>query len=309
MDFNKIKNSILLGLFVCSYSLMAQEWKVPEIKKKKVASFTFSIESVKKGEQLYNVNCQSCHGTPGKKNFANLSPSPGDPASEDYQNQTDGEMFYKITNGRTPMPSFKSILSDNDKWNIISFIRSFNKLYKQPDTSASLNINDYIIELKVEKLSDSNKVKVTATAFTVEKPEPVLINGADVSLFAKRNFGLLQVDSKKVTDKKGEAVFNFPADLPGDSLGNIDVTARLVDEIGEFGEGETTIKLKVGAPFVPKSLIDVRAMWSVRSQAPVWLIAAYCLSVIIVFGFIFYILKQLFKMKKLGFTSDNKEKQ
>jgi mono/diheme cytochrome c family protein len=38
---------------------------------------------------------------------------------------TDGELFYKLTEGRKPMPSFKKRLSDEQRWRMVLLIRAF----------------------------------------------------------------------------------------------------------------------------------------------------------------------------------------
>jgi hypothetical protein len=299
----------LTGLFICllffliPFLTRGQEWKVPDVKKLKRANFKFTPETVKKGEGIFKINCTSCHGIPGKSNFAVMTPSPGDPASDKFQIQTDGELFYKITNGRIPMPTFKDILIDQDRWSVISYFRSFNKSYIQPDTIPVKGFIDYNIELKIVKLPDSNKIKVTARAYTASDTTRIIVGGADISVLAERYFGMIQIGKTKQTNKLGEAVFAIPEDFPGDTTGNVNLVARLDDEVGSFGEGEAKITLKVGKITIPKSLTDTRAMWSVRSRAPYWVILCYCLPVLIVFAFIFYILNQLLKLRKFGIKS------
>ncbi len=38
---------------------------------------------------------------------------------------TDGELFYKISEGKKPMPVFKTKLSEDDRWALVLLIRSF----------------------------------------------------------------------------------------------------------------------------------------------------------------------------------------
>jgi len=38
---------------------------------------------------------------------------------------TDGELFYQISEGRKPMPSFKKRLSEEQRWQLVLLIRSF----------------------------------------------------------------------------------------------------------------------------------------------------------------------------------------
>ena len=38
---------------------------------------------------------------------------------------SDGELFWKMTNGRKPMPSFKIRLSEEQRWELVNLIRAF----------------------------------------------------------------------------------------------------------------------------------------------------------------------------------------
>jgi mono/diheme cytochrome c family protein len=38
---------------------------------------------------------------------------------------TDGEIYYQITQGRKPMPSFKNRLTENERWQLVLLVRSF----------------------------------------------------------------------------------------------------------------------------------------------------------------------------------------
>ena len=38
---------------------------------------------------------------------------------------TDGEIFWKISTGNRPMPSYKGQLSESDRWELVSFLRTF----------------------------------------------------------------------------------------------------------------------------------------------------------------------------------------
>jgi len=52
----------------------------------------------------------------------------GDFSSEEFQNQSDGVLFYKSFIGRDEMPNYeKKIPDDEDRWAIINFLRKFKK--------------------------------------------------------------------------------------------------------------------------------------------------------------------------------------
>jgi mono/diheme cytochrome c family protein len=38
---------------------------------------------------------------------------------------TDGEIYYQITEGRKPMPSFKKRLTEEQRWQLVLLVRSF----------------------------------------------------------------------------------------------------------------------------------------------------------------------------------------
>jgi len=76
---------------------------------------------------LYNQHCKSCHGAKGKGDGTKaekIDISCGDFTSAETAKKTDGELFWKTTEGRKPMPSYKEKLSDSERWKVISYIRS-----------------------------------------------------------------------------------------------------------------------------------------------------------------------------------------
>ena len=93
--------------------------------------------SISQGKSLYQKNCQSCHGVSGKGNgpgAVSLNLPPADLSDSSLWNQTDGELFWKITQGKKPMPRFGKMLSDEQRWNVVNYIRT---LAPQPTTRVS----------------------------------------------------------------------------------------------------------------------------------------------------------------------------
>ena len=124
---------------------------------------------------------------PGKVTYLrSLNPQPPDPASKEFQQQTDGELFYKITTGRAIMPAFKNILSEEERWKVISYFRSFNKSYTQqkPDTNASPRNNAFKINFDFDKTN--NKVIILVKRNLAK--DSTVVKDAEVDLFAKTIF-------------------------------------------------------------------------------------------------------------------------
>ena len=41
--------------------------------------------------------------------------------------ETDGSLFWKMSEGRGPMPSWKDTLSDKERWQLVDYIRKLGK--------------------------------------------------------------------------------------------------------------------------------------------------------------------------------------
>lgn len=117
-----------------SASLAAQPkpkpWVVPDNSKATKNPIAQSDASTKAGMALYTKNCASCHGKTGLGDGVkarSIKTFPGDFSKAEYQNQTDGEIFYKTKAGRGDMPKYEGKLADNDIWNIVNYTRTFKK--------------------------------------------------------------------------------------------------------------------------------------------------------------------------------------
>ncbi len=292
---------LLIIIFVFSIGMFAtaQTWVVPDDQKAVTAPFKFTPEMQKQGEQLYLKNCQACHGLMGKDNWVKLTPPPGDLAKEKCQSQTDGELFYRITAGKAPMPEFRNILTDDDRWWIVSYIRSYNPKYVQPAPVAKAAFAGRIVTLTMEYSEPLKKVVVTANE-QLKTGQTALAAGVEILLFVKRFFGKMQVGEIKTTNAGGQVFFEFPADLPGNKEGYVELTATVNDPKSQMQTTPASATLAVGAPSDKPSLTETRAWWSTRGNAPVWILLTYTLSVVIVWGFILYIVYSMLKIRKLG---------
>jgi mono/diheme cytochrome c family protein len=293
---------VLLLLMVPGLRLLADEWIVPPDKKAEVAPFKFTEETREKGAAIFTKNCQQCHGEPTKANWANIQPAPGDPASERFRKLTDGELFYKITNGKSPMPQFMNILSEEERWDVISYIRSFHPGYVQPNPEqavAAAHGGHSTLVMSPDTVPYTLRFAVTNTKGDVVTPAA----NAGIKVFVKRYFGMFQAGTVK-TDNNGLALFTFQDTIPGDEMGRLIVEARL-DENSGYGYAEASDTVPFGKPTHWVSLTDARAMWNIRAKAPVWLVLAYTLSVMGVFSTLFYIFFRIRKIYILGRSDES----
>jgi mono/diheme cytochrome c family protein len=105
-------------------------WPVPEASKKVANPVKKTTDNLNLGKQLYAQQCKSCHGKAGEGDgpkAAELKTFPGDFTTADFHAQTDGEIFYKTSEGREDMPSFKKKIGNTeDIWALVVFIRTLN---------------------------------------------------------------------------------------------------------------------------------------------------------------------------------------
>ncbi len=92
-----------------------------------------SLESIKRGRKIYVSSCANCHGSDAKGKgpaAINLAVQPTN-LREMAGLHADGDLAWKITNGRGAMPAWKDMLGKNQVWDLVNYIQSLN------DSSAS----------------------------------------------------------------------------------------------------------------------------------------------------------------------------
>jgi mono/diheme cytochrome c family protein len=106
-------------------------WPVPDKYLKMANPVKSDAESLSSGKELWIKHCQSCHGKSGKGDgpkAAQLKTSPEDLSKPEIQKQPDGAFFYKSSEGREDMPSFKKKIPDQeDIWSLVNYLRTFKK--------------------------------------------------------------------------------------------------------------------------------------------------------------------------------------
>ncbi len=102
-------------------------WQAPPAAADKPNPLAKSPELAAGGRKIFQRNCAQCHGAEGQgmKNAADLQ-------LPIVQQQTDGTLFWKVTNGnpRRRMPSFSG-LPEMQRWQVVLFLRT---LAAQPNS-------------------------------------------------------------------------------------------------------------------------------------------------------------------------------
>lgn len=113
------------------------------------SSYTYAEQGNKEaGKKIYEVRCLWCHGATGEGNgfaaqFTNVRPRDFTSGIFKFKRSLPGQvaadedLFRTISNGLpgTPMPSWKLVLSDKERWDVIEYIKSFTDIFESEKAS------------------------------------------------------------------------------------------------------------------------------------------------------------------------------
>jgi len=88
------------------------------------------LTAIKKGKAIFVQFCAICHGDKGKGDGlagAALNPKPASFITEKFLKQTDGAIYWKLTEGRPPMAGYKETLSETQRWQLVNYLKSLKK--------------------------------------------------------------------------------------------------------------------------------------------------------------------------------------
>jgi mono/diheme cytochrome c family protein len=122
---------LLSALALWIYANARSDWQAPPEAKALKNPVPANERTLAAAKVVYAERCSNCHGEKGDGNGGEAMmyfPEPSDftdPAL--LKDVTDGEIFWKISEGRRPMPSFKDKLSEEERWELVDFLRTFAK--------------------------------------------------------------------------------------------------------------------------------------------------------------------------------------
>jgi mono/diheme cytochrome c family protein len=131
--FQKILFGVVIGLIFLSIGLAALHktpWQIPAADKLRKNPLVVNDANYNAAKPIYNEKCANCHGDSGKGDGSDAmmyDPAPSDLTDAAHMNKlSDGEIYYQITQGRKPMPSFRNKLTEQQRWQLVILVRSFS---------------------------------------------------------------------------------------------------------------------------------------------------------------------------------------
>jgi hypothetical protein len=194
-------------------------------------------------------------------------------------------------------PSFKNIW---DSLNKFKFVAVSVPAKGEEVLETDLTIKKAI--LVVDTLVDAEARTVIAQLKEKVGSEWLAVKEIEMKLGLKRSLGNLTVgDAETFTsDSTGIASAAFIRDsMPGDEKGNLVLVARVEDN-DIYGNLVVEKPVPWGVKLKARENFWHRTLWSTGNRAPVWLLFLALSIIIGVWGTLFYLVKQLLKIKKMG---------
>jgi mono/diheme cytochrome c family protein len=122
--------ALAMFMICCAAAIAGScDWKAPQTAVNRPNPVPANANTLAVAQKLYAANCQTCHGESGRGDGpggAALEKKPADlGACIKANNETDGSLFWKISEGRSPMVSWKGSLTETQRWELVNYIKTF----------------------------------------------------------------------------------------------------------------------------------------------------------------------------------------
>lgn len=124
-----------------------ERWIAPKWTDSIMSPYLIEPLTLPLGEELYEVYCKSCHTK--ESGYKTLT----DWSAQNILAQSNGALFWKISEGRGNMPSFKQVLTEEQRWQLIHYIRDKAKPYHLQENPFKIE-NRANGQILVKKTSD-----------------------------------------------------------------------------------------------------------------------------------------------------------
>ena len=131
-------------------------------------SVPYNVISVANGAYFYQEACATCHGVGGYGDGPNgkgFKPRPADLTAKHAADHTAGDLFWWLTHGvrkdgvLTPMPGFGASLEEEERWDMINFLRTLSAAERARQMSALVEPEPWLVapEFVYRTMTDENR--------------------------------------------------------------------------------------------------------------------------------------------------------
>lgn len=117
---------LLVSMGLAASGAEVPKWVAPTSANSIANPLAGKQEAANAGKALFAGTCMPCHGVAGKGDgpaAVALNPRPANLSDPALTGQSDGAIFWKISEGHLAMPPWKQVLSETQRWQLVNFIR------------------------------------------------------------------------------------------------------------------------------------------------------------------------------------------
>jgi mono/diheme cytochrome c family protein len=106
------------------------KWSAPAAEAQKKNPVAANESSLAAGHKIYSKTCAMCHGKTGDADgpaVIELNIHPAKLSDPQLSTESDGSLFWKVTTGKKPMPTYGKRMSETDRWNVVNYVRTLSK--------------------------------------------------------------------------------------------------------------------------------------------------------------------------------------
>jgi mono/diheme cytochrome c family protein len=121
---------VVLSFSIAVFCFAYTPWVAPSVVDTLVNPLKGNETATAEGKKTYTAMCVMCHGEKGKGDGVAglaLTPRPANYTLPKVQAESDGSLFWKMTTGRAPMASYKALLTETQRWQLVNYLRTFKK--------------------------------------------------------------------------------------------------------------------------------------------------------------------------------------
>ena len=195
-----------------------------------------------------------------------------------------GEAEFRILKGS------ERLISVEDNYTFRALFKG-NHLYETSEDMVEVKP----LNLRIDFIEIDSVKTIVAEAFEMDKEgNPIPLEETDVYFYAPRSFSLLPLGEEWF--EEGRAQLNFPTSLPGDSIGNLTIIARIEDH--ELYGNVEAVAVKDWGLAMPRVVIERRRGLG-DTDAPLWMVYTLIVLLSVVWFHYLYVFYLMIKIKKL----------
>ena len=195
-----------------------------------------------------------------------------------------------------------TLASRLDSLSPMKFIAAVSASAKWDEEKTEIEIIRAKIELALIEVDSVRKIE--AKVLAIKDGQWTEVPATEIKFFVKRLFSDFPVGENATTDDAGVAAAEFKVIIPGDAEGNIIVGAK-IDDHETYGTITGAKPMKWGTPREADNSFNDRTLWAARDKTPYWLLIFPNVIIATVWGFIFYLVYLIIRIRRVGINDSN----